>query len=89
MCDILSLRLKVPIPLTDAKINFANIYRRANNEIHPINQMWRKVGNETHLVAIVDGTGYFQKIGNNEVAASGLNQRMQFHIAFLFLLLPS
>jgi hypothetical protein len=82
MGDILDLNLKVPIPFTDSKIALGNIDLRKNNEIHPMNQIWRKVGNETQLVAIVDGTGYFQKIGNNEVAASGLGQRMRFYIAF-------
>lgn len=84
MGDILDLNAKAPIPFTDSKIELVNIFLRSNNEIHPVNQLWRKVGNETQLIAIVDETGYFQKIGNNEVAASGLYQRMQFYIAFSF-----
>ncbi len=34
------------------------------------------------MIAVVDGTGYFQKTGNGEVAASGLGQRMRFYKAF-------
>jgi len=82
MGDILDINLKVPIPLTDSKIEITNIDLRKNNEIHPINQMWRKNGDEWQLTAIADGTGYFQKTGNGEVAASGLYQRMRFYIAF-------
>jgi hypothetical protein len=82
MGDIMDLNVKVPIPLTDVKIDVGNIDLRKNNEIHPVNQLWRKKGNETQLMAIVDGTGYFQKTGNGEIAASGLNQRMRFYKAF-------
>ncbi|OSZ80581.1 hypothetical protein CAP36_04840 [Chitinophagaceae bacterium IBVUCB2] len=82
MGDILDLNVKVPVPFSDESIALGNIDLRKNNEIHPVNQLWRKTGNEIQLTAIVDGTGYFQKIGNNEVAASGLYQRMQFYIAF-------
>jgi hypothetical protein len=82
MADILDINLKIPIPFTDSKIDLANIDLRKNNEIHPINQLWRKTGNDFQLTAVVDGTGYFQKIGNGEVAASGLGQRMRFFIAF-------
>ncbi|MDZ4796021.1 MAG: hypothetical protein SGI83_17205 [Bacteroidota bacterium] len=52
------------------------------NEIHPVNQLWRKKGNEILLIAIAEGTGYFQKTGNNEIDASGLNQGKLFYIAF-------
>jgi hypothetical protein len=83
MGDILDLNAKLPVPFTDSKIELVNIDLRNNNEIHPVNQLWRKVGNETQLIAIVDGTGYFQKMGNSEVAASGLNQRMRFYFAFI------
>ncbi len=83
MGDILDINLKVPIPFSDASIDVTNINLRNSNEIHPINQFWRKVGSETQLIAIADGTGYFQKTGNNEIAASGINQRMRFYIAFL------
>ncbi|MBK9569303.1 MAG: hypothetical protein IPO53_04875 [Chitinophagaceae bacterium] len=31
---------------------------------------------------MADGTGYFQKTGNNEIAASGINQHMRFYMAF-------
>jgi hypothetical protein len=56
---------------------------RYNNEIHPINQMWYKSKeNELTLTSIVDATGYFDKTGNNEIQASGLNQAMRYHIAF-------
>lgn len=82
MGDILDINLKVPIPYTDSKIELGNIDLRKSNEIHPINQLWRKVGNEIQLTAIVDGTGYFQKTGNGEIAASGLYQRMRFYIGF-------
>lgn len=82
MGDILDINFKVPIPLTDTKIDIGNINLRNSNEIHPINQFWRKNGKETQLIAVVDETGYFQKTGNGEVAASGLNQDMQFYYAF-------
>ncbi|MEO6612081.1 MAG: hypothetical protein ABIT05_02660 [Chitinophagaceae bacterium] len=82
MGDIMDLNFKVPVPLTDTKIDIGNIDLRKSNEIHPINQFWRKVGSETLLTAVVDGTGYFQKIGNGEVAASGLDQDMRFYVAF-------
>lgn len=86
MGDILDLNLKVPVPFTDEKLSLGNIDLRKNNEIHPINQMWRKSGKELQLIAVVDNTGYFAKKGGGEVQASGLGQRMRFHIAFL---LPS
>ncbi|MFZ1264247.1 MAG: hypothetical protein WAT34_12135 [Chitinophagaceae bacterium] len=82
MGDILDINVKVPIPFTDASIDIGNINLRNSNEIHPINQFWRKKGNETQLIAMADGTGYFQKTGNNEIAASGINQRMRFYMAF-------
>jgi hypothetical protein len=53
-----------------------------NNEIHPVNQLWYKNGEETRLTAIADGTGYFEKTGNNEIEASGLNHAMRFYLAF-------
>jgi hypothetical protein len=53
-----------------------------NNEIHPVNQLWYKNGAETQLIAIADGTGYFDITGNNEIEASGLNHAMRFYIAF-------
>ncbi len=84
MGDILDISLKFPIPFTNAKMELANINVRKSNEIHPINQLWRRIGNEIQLIAIADETGYFQKTGNGEVAASGLNQRMRFYIAFSF-----
>lgn len=56
---------------------------RTNNEIHPINQFWSKNGTEVNLIAAADGTGYFQKTGNGEIEASGLNQRMRFYYAFI------
>lgn len=82
MGDILDLNLNVPVPLTNQRVEIADLNLRKNNEIHPVNQLWRKVGNETHLIAVVDGTGYFQVRGNGEVEASGLNQSMRFYIAF-------
>ena len=82
MADILDINLKVPVPFTDESLDIGNIDLRKANEIHPVNQLWRKNGTETQLIAIADGTGYFQKVSNNEVAASGLNQRMRFYIAF-------
>ena len=61
-----------------------NLFKEShyNNEIHPVNQLWYKNGNETTLIAIVDGTGLFDIKGNGEIAASGLGQRMTFHVAF-------
>ncbi len=82
MGDILDLNFKIPIPFTDEKIELGNIDLRQHNEIHPINQMWSKKGDETLLIAIADGTGYFQVTGNGEVTASGLGQRMRFYKAF-------
>jgi hypothetical protein len=82
MGDILDINLNVPIPLTGKKIELSDIDLRKNNEIHPVNQLWKRNGKEILLTAIVDGTGYFQKIGNGEIAASGLYQRMRFYIAF-------
>lgn len=82
MGDILDINLNVPVPLTAKKIELADIDLRKNNEIHPINQLWKRNGKEILLTAIVDGTGYFQKIGNGEIAASGLYQKMRFYIAF-------
>lgn len=81
--DVLDLNFKVPVPLTDTKIDIGNIDLRKGNEIHPINQFWRISGKETQLIAVVDGTGYFEKTGNREVAASGLNQDMLFYVAFM------
>jgi len=83
MGDILDLNLKIPIPLTSESIELGNIDLRKHNEIHPVNQLWRKSGNEWQLTAIADGTGYFEKVGNGEIQASGLNQQMRFYIAFL------
>ena len=82
MGDILDINLNVPVPLTNQKVELADISLRKNNEIHPINQLWKKVGKEYQLTAIVDGTGYFQEKGNREIEASGLNQHMRFYIAF-------
>jgi hypothetical protein len=82
MTDILDINAKVPIPLTDKKIEVANIDIRNHNEIHPVNQMWYKKEREIDLIAVVDGTGYFEKTGNGEIQASGLNQRMRFSVAF-------
>ena len=82
MGDILDINLKIPIPFTDEKIELGNIDLRKHNEIHPVNQIWRKKGDETQMIAVVDGTGYFQKAGNGEIAASGLGQRMRFYKAF-------
>ena len=57
-----------------------------NNEIHPANQIWFRENNTLNLIALVDQTGNFeipQNPGNNtEVHASGLRQRMRFHVAF-------
>lgn len=83
MGDIMDINLKVPIPFTDESIDIANIDLRSSNEIHPVNQFWRKAGQEWQLTAITDGTGYFEKKGNGEVEASGLNQRMRFYYAFI------
>ncbi|HEY0766176.1 MAG TPA: RICIN domain-containing protein [Pyrinomonadaceae bacterium] len=57
-----------------------------NNEIHPANQIWFRENGTLNLIAVVDQTGYFENPrnpGNNtEVNASGLGQRMRFHVAF-------
>lgn len=57
-----------------------------NNEIHPANQIWFTKNNTLNLIAVVDQTGYFEvprnPSNNTEVHASGLNQRMRFHVAF-------
>lgn len=84
MADILDLNAKIPVPFTDKKLEITNIDIRNNNEIHPINQMWRKItgGGGMLLTSIADGTGYFDKVGNNEIQASGLSQKMRYHIAF-------
>jgi hypothetical protein len=82
MGDILDINAKIPLPLTDTKIEVANIDLRNNNEIHPVNQLWYKKGAETQLISVVDATGYFNKTGNNEIAASGLNQLMRYYVAF-------
>lgn len=82
MGDILDINLNVPIPLTNQRVELADLSLRKNNEIHPINQLWRKSGKEILLTAVVDNTGYFQVKGNREVEASGLNQHMRFYIAF-------
>jgi hypothetical protein len=83
MGDILDLNFKVPVPLSSSSIELGNIDLRKANEIHPMNQIWKRKGKEIQLTAVVDGTGYFQKMGNRELAASGLNQRMRFYIAFV------
>lgn len=82
MADILDINGKVPIPFTDDKIDLGKIDINTNNEIHPVNQVWYKKGDEIQLIAIADGNGYFDKTGNNEIEASGLNHRMSFYIAF-------
>ena len=83
MADILDINASFGVPATTDRIP-ARVDLRKNNEIHPINQMWRRKGDEIQLVSIVDGTGYFKNIGNNEVQASGLSQRMRFYVAFEF-----
>jgi hypothetical protein len=82
MADILDLNAKVPIPLSSQKLEVANIDIRNNNEIHPINQMWIKRGDETQLISVVDKTGYFDKASATEVQASGYNQHMRYYLAF-------
>lgn len=81
MGDILEISATVPVPTTDVIVE-GNINLRQNNEIHPVNQIWYKNGEETVLIATVDETGYFEKKGNGEIEASGLNQRMRFYVAF-------
>lgn len=58
-----------------------------NNEIHPANQIWFVEDNTLHLIGVVDQTGIFEVPQNpsntTEVHASGLNQRMRFHVAFI------
>lgn len=66
----------------DVEVLGKNIDLRQHNEIHPMNQIWYRDNSETTLIAAVDGTGYFDKKGNGEIAASGLGQRMTFHVAF-------
>jgi hypothetical protein len=83
MGDVMNLTLNVPIPFSDSKVELGNLNLRKNNEIHPVNQAWKRNGKEWQLIAVADGTGYFQKKKYGEIEASGLNQRMRFYIAFL------
>jgi hypothetical protein len=83
MADILDIAAVVPIPFTDDKIDIGKLDINTNNEIHPVNQIWYKKGaNETDLIAIADGNGYFEKTGNGEIEASGINRTMRFYIGF-------
>jgi len=53
-----------------------------NNEIHPINQIWRRQDEKIVLTSIVDNSPYFHKKDKNQAEASGLNQKMSFYKAF-------
>ena len=74
----------LPIVVRNIANAFADDY--FNNEIHPANQIWFREENTLNLIALVDQTGYFENpsnpSNNTEVNASGLNQRMRFHVAF-------
>jgi len=37
---------------------------------------------EINMLAFGDGSGYFDKVGGNEIEASGLNRPMRFYVAF-------
>ncbi|MDX6611956.1 MAG: hypothetical protein QOD75_1142 [Blastocatellia bacterium] len=56
-----------------------------NNEIHPANQIWFRKNGTLNLMAVVDQTSQFENPSNpennTEVHASGLGQRMRFHVA--------
>jgi hypothetical protein len=82
MADILEFHAKVPIPATAESISIKQFDFNTNNEIHPVNQLWYRTGVRTDLWAFGDGSGYFDKIGNNEFEASGLNHPMRFYVAF-------
>ena len=83
MADILDLHAKIPIPFTDDNIDLGKLDINTNNEIHPVNQLWYKNGNDLQLIAIADGNGYFDKKSNTEIAASGLQLTRSFYIPFL------
>ena len=83
MADILDLHAKIPIPFTDDNIDLGKLDINTNNEIHPVNQLWYKNGNDLQLIAIADGNGYFDKKSNTEIAASGLHLTRSFYIPFL------
>jgi hypothetical protein len=58
---------------------------RENNEIHPINQFWFIDNtNSLSLTAVVDGSGYFDKAGSEQMPASGKDLPMSFYVAFNF-----
>jgi hypothetical protein len=82
MADILDIDAKVPIPFTDDNIDLGKLDINTNDEIHPVNQLWYKKGNEIQLIAIADGNGYFEKKSASEIEASGINHTMRFYIAF-------
>jgi len=82
MADILDINARVPIPFTDDKIDIHKWDLNTNNEIHPINQVWVRKADGFDLFAFGDGSGYFEKTGNGEIEASGLNHPMRFYIAF-------
>jgi hypothetical protein len=84
MADILDIHPTVAIPFTDEKLDLGKLDINTNDEIHPINQLWVKKGDETDLIAIADGNGYFDKRSNTEIEASGLHHSMRFYIAFQF-----
>ena len=83
MADILDFHAKVAIPFTDDNIDLGKLDINTNNEIHPVNQLWYKNGNDLQLIAIADGNGYFDKKSNTEIAASGLHFSRSFYIPFL------
>jgi hypothetical protein len=80
--DIDGIDVKIPIPFTNDQIDLSKLDINTNDEIHPINQLWYKNGAEMQLIAIADGNGYFDKTGNGEIEASGLNHTRSFYIAF-------
>jgi hypothetical protein len=82
MADILDMHAKVPIPFTGDNIDLGKLDINTNNEIHPVNQLWYKNGNDLQLIAIADGNGYFDKTSNTEIAASGLHLTRSFYVAF-------
>jgi hypothetical protein len=63
-------------------IEGVDYHLQTNDEVHPINQLWYKKGEETQLIAIADETAYFEKTGGGGIEASGLNHAMRFYIAF-------
>jgi len=70
-------------PWMEDNLEFDGSSVQDNNEIHPINQFWRKSAStgDFELIAIADRSGYFDINKNGQIEASGLNQKMRFYVA--------